>query len=379
MITYSSQLVNPSDLSQARLLIVDDSKMMRMAIAKSLNELGVVSIQEASNGHQALALIRTQQFDLILLDIEMPEMDGLQVLAEIQKDSTLQGLPVIVISGGQDIQSAVRCIEMGAEDYLNKPFSQVLLRARLSTSIEKKKLRDLNLMRMRQLQSQHEQLIAEQMKTENVLLNILPKSISERIKSGETRIADSHQNVSVLFADLVGFTQLSQNMSAPELVNLLNEIVSEFDALTRQAGIEKIKTIGDCYMLVAGAPTYRLDHPHVVVMIGLSMIETVKNFNKKNNTQLQIRVGVNSGPVIAGVIGIHKYTYDLWGDTVNIASRMESTGLPNQLQITATTANLIADEFELEARGETEIKGIGKLPTFLVISPQNSLKVRSRA
>jgi adenylate cyclase len=357
---------HPFDLSQARLLIVDDSKMMRMAIARSLQELGVVFIQEAANGQQALALIKSEPFDLMLLDIEMPEMDGMQVLAEIQKDQTLQGLPVIVISGGQDIQSAVRCIEMGAEDYLNKPFSQVLLRARLNTSIEKKKLRDLNLMRMHQLQSQHAQLISEQQKTETVLLNILPRSISDRIKSGETRIADTHPSVSVLFADLVGFTQLSHHMGASELVQILNEIVSEFDNLVHHAGIEKIKTIGDCYMLVAGAPIYRADHPFIITQIGLAMIEALKVFNKKHNTQLQIRVGINSGPVVAGVIGIHKYTYDLWGDTVNIASRMESTGLPNQLQISANTASLIADNFDLEARGEIDIKGIGKLPTFLV-------------
>jgi len=161
-------------LCAARLLVVDDSKLMRMAISRSLRQLGVEHIELASNGREALQKLSEEPFDLMLLDVEMPSMTGLEVLAEMQQNPQLRGFPVIVISGGQDIEDVVRCIEMGAEDYLPKPFSQVLLKARLTTCIEKKRLSDLETTRRQQLQAQHEQLVREQEKTENLLLNPAP-------------------------------------------------------------------------------------------------------------------------------------------------------------------------------------------------------------
>lgn len=241
-------------LGEARLLVVDDSKMLRMGIARSLRQLGVNQIEEAVDGQQALQRLEQEAFDLMLLDMEMPEMNGLGVLARMQENPELKRLPVIVISGGESIDEIVACIEMGAEDYLPKPFSQVLLRARLTSSLEKKKLRDLELHQRQQLESQHLRLIQEQEKSELLLLNILPLPISERLKGGEHRCADSHPNVSVLFSDLVGFTRMSQGMSARQLVDVLHDLFSEFDQLVTQMGLEKIKTIGDCYMLVGGLP-----------------------------------------------------------------------------------------------------------------------------
>ena len=198
-LTAASQAERAANmLKAARLLVVDDSKMMRMGIARSLRQLGVELIEEASNGKEALQRLRDESFDLMLLDVEMPEMTGREVLAEMQKSVQLRGFPVIVISGGQDIEDVVRCIELGAEDYLPKPFSQVLLKARLTSSIEKKRLRDLERMRRQQLQEQHEQLEREQEKTENLLLNILPRSVSQRLKSGEKRIALAAQHLASL-------------------------------------------------------------------------------------------------------------------------------------------------------------------------------------
>jgi adenylate cyclase len=366
-LTAASQAERAANmLKAARLLVVDDSKMMRMGIARSLRQLGVELIEEASNGKEALQRLRDESFDLMLLDVEMPEMTGREVLAEMQKSVQLRGFPVIVISGGQDIDDVVRCIELGAEDYLPKPFSQVLLKARLTSSIEKKRLRDLERMRRQQLQEQHEQLEREQEKTENLLLNILPRSVSQRLKSGEKRIADAHQDVSVLFADLVGFTQMSHGMSAERLVNMLDEIFSRFDWIVGDAGIEKIKTIGDCYMMVSGVPEPRADHAVAVVDAGFALLDAMDSFNRAHGTQLQIRIGVNSGPVVAGVIGMHKFTYDLWGNTVNVASRMESTGVPGRIHVSPSTARHLQEHYVLEARGSVAVKGIGEVDTFFV-------------
>jgi len=370
-LTAASQAEKAADmLRAARLLVVDDSKMMRMGISRSLRQLGVEHIEEASNGRQALQRLQDETFDLMLLDVEMPEMTGLEVLAEMQHNPALRGFPVIVISGGQEIDDVVRCIEMGAEDYLPKPFSQVLLKARLTSSIEKKRLRDLETMRRQQLQAQHEQLEQEQGKTERLLLNILPKSVSHRLKGGEKRIADAHPDVSVLFADLVGFTEMSKGMSAEKLVNLLDQIFSAFDAIAGDAGVEKIKTIGDCYMLVGGLPEPRLDHATAVVEVAFAMLAAIEVFNQEHGTRLQIRIGVNSGPVVAGVIGMHKFTYDLWGNTVNVASRMESTGTPGRVHVSPTTAQHLDKLFVLQARGAVTVKGIGEVETFFVLGPR---------
>ena len=360
-------------LSNARILVVDDSKMLRMGIARSLRQLGVTKIEEAVDGQHALERLEQETFDLMLLDMEMPQMDGLAVLARMQANPELRNLPVIVISGGEAIEEVVSCIGMGAEDYLPKPFSQVLLRARLTSSLEKKKLRDLEIIQRKQLESQHLRLIQEQEKSELLLLNILPVSISERLKGGEQRCADSHANVSVLFADLVGFTRMSQGMTASQLVEVLHALFSEFDQLVEQAELEKIKTIGDCYMLVGGLPEARDDHAKAVVSTALLMLEAMDRFNEANNTELMMRIGIHSGPVVAGVIGKHKFTYDLWGNTVNVSSRMESSGTPGRVHISAQTAELLGDDFALESRGLVQAKGLGEVATFYVNGPKNSV------
>lgn len=348
-------------IAAARLLVVDDSRMLRMGILRALRQLGFTHIEEASNGLQALARLREQPFDLMLLDVEMPEMNGMQVLGHMQADPSLRGLPVIVISGGQDTDDAVRCIELGAEDYLPKPFSEVLLRARLTNALEKKKLRDLDRLRL-------EEIKLQQAKTEEVLLNILPRSISDRIKGGESLIADAHAEVSVLFADLVGFTPLSKRSSATDLVGLLNAIMSGFDLIAQRFGVEKIKTIGDCYMLAGGIPTARPDHAAAVADTGLAMLAFMDRFNAEHGSELRMRIGINSGPAVAGVIGLHKYSYDLWGDAVNVASRMEATGEPGRIHVSDATANLLRPDFALELRGEVQVKGIGLMQGWFVQS-----------
>jgi PAS domain S-box-containing protein len=212
-----------------------------------------------------------------------------------------------------------------------------------------------------------EALRQEQEKAELLLLNVLPQAIAERLKQNSGSIADSFAEVSVLFADLVGFTQLSAAIQPVELVELLNEIFSAFDQLADRHGLEKIKTIGDAYMVVGGLPTPRSDHAEAIAAMALDILQEISRFQTKNGEKFSIRIGINTGPVVAGVIGIKKFIYDLWGDTVNIASRMESQGLPGCIQVTTSTYKLLAGKFVFEERGTIQVKGKGEMTTYLLL------------
>lgn len=345
-------------VQEASLLVVDDKESNRDLLSRRLDRQGF-KVEVAENGQQALEMIRQRSYDLVLLDIIMPEMNGYQVLAELKNDPHLSHLPVIMISALDEIDSVVRCIEMGAEDYLQKPFNQVILKAKISASLERKRLRDREHAFIKKLQ-------IEQDKSEKLLLNILPKPIADRLKRGERVIADSFPEVTVLFSDLVGFTQLSAGVSASQLVEKLNEIFLAFDILTELHGLEKIKTIGDAYMLVGGLPTPRLDHAEAVADMAMDMFDAIKRLNSQHNSNFNIRVGIHTGPVVAGVIGKNKFNYDLWGDAVNIASRMESHGIPGNIQISEATYKRIQDKFNCESRGLIDIKGKGQMHTYFL-------------
>ncbi|MGQ4647596.1 adenylate/guanylate cyclase domain-containing protein [Lyngbya aestuarii] len=211
--------------------------------------------------------------------------------------------------------------------------------------------------------------------TELLLLSILPQPVAERLKRERRKlaqervtVADSFEAVTVLFADLVDFTEFSSQTSPTELVEILNQIFSNFDRLAKEYGVEKIKTIGDAYMVVAGLPTPRERHAQAIAQMALGMREAITQFNTKTGEKFSLRMGINSGPVVAGVIGIQKFSYDLWGDTVNTASRMESHGIPGCIQVTEATYELLKNEYLFEARGPVEIKGKGEMTTYLLIS-----------
>jgi class 3 adenylate cyclase len=353
-------------LADARVLLVDDSRMMRAVLKKALGEIGFQNVVEAVDGREAVAKMQSAPFDLVLLDMEMPVMTGLEVLAAMNLSPDLKGLPVIVISGADQIDMAVQCIEAGAEDYLTKPPNITLLRARVSTSLEKKRLRDLERLRLQQLQAEKELVEREREKSENLLLNILPSAIAGRLKGGEKSIANGHEVVSVVFADLCGFTALSRQTAPADLVAMLNGIFTAFDQIVERHGVEKIKTIGDCYMLVGGLPLHRDDHAVVAAECAIEMLDALSGINRANGTELQMRVGIHTGPVVAGVIGKIKFTYDLWGDTVNVASRMESSGQPGRIHVSEQTAALLRGRYLLEDRGFVECKGLGNVQTFFL-------------
>ncbi|TVQ55900.1 MAG: hypothetical protein EA366_10325 [Spirulina sp. DLM2.Bin59] len=204
----------------------------------------------------------------------------------------------------------------------------------------------------------------EKARSEQLLLNILPAPIAQRLKNQTHTIADSFDNVTVIFADLVNFTQLSTELSSTELVEILNTIFSEFDYLAARHGLEKIKTIGDAYMAVAGLPNLCDDHAARVARMSLDLLDYVDQFNAETGQNFALRIGLNTGPVVAGVIGVTKFGYDLWGDTVNVASRMESQGQAGQIQVTQATYEHLRHEFHLEPRGEIAVKGKGNMHTY---------------
>ena len=349
-----------------KVLVVDDSKTLRRILIRELNSIGITNISEAGDGNEAVERLRVESFDLMLLDMEMPELDGLGVLKVVKSTPELSYLPVIIVSSAEDFDRIVECIQVGAEDYLPKPFNAVLLRARVFSSLEKKRLRDLDREHILELQREKEMLHVEQMKSEKLMLNILPKPIADRLKRGEKNIAGSYPEVTVLFSDLVGFTKMSAKKTAPELVKLLNDIFSRFDKRAELLGLEKIKTIGDAYMAVGGLPIPRSDHAEIVADMALGMYQDLADFNQANQQEIQMRIGIHSGPVVAGVIGFTKFSYDLWGNTVNTASRMESTSGNGRIQVSAMTHELLKEHFVLEEREMIECKGLGPMLTSYV-------------
>jgi adenylate cyclase len=211
-----------------------------------------------------------------------------------------------------------------------------------------------------------EALRNEQNKSERLLLNVLPPMIAQRLKTGENSIADAFPSATVLFSDLVGFTKISAKISAAELVKFLGDIFSEFDRLTHKYGLEKIKTIGDAYMVAGGLPIASTDHAEKLVAMGQEMITSLERVTASSPEPFKVRIGVHTGPVVAGVIGTHKFIYDLWGDTVNTASRMESHGVIGRVHVSAVTYELVKDKFKFEARGVIEVKGKGPMETYLL-------------
>ena len=352
-------LGNASARYTGNLLVVDDDSMNREMLARRLQRSGF-NITTAENGRIALELLKQRAFDLVLLDIIMPELNGFHTLEFIKADPKLRHLPVIMLTALDEVDSTVRCIEAGAEDYVPKPFNTIILHARINASLEKKRLRD-------QEQAYLSELQAERAKSDRLLLNVLPTAIADRLKQGERTIVDSFREATVVFADIVGFTSFSANIAPSRTVQLLNDLFSGFDKLAETYELEKIKTIGDSYMVVGGVPTPRPEHAERCALMALDMLEVLNHFNRRNSLTLDIRIGINSGPVVAGIIGTRKFSYDLWGDTVNVASRMESHGLPGVIQVSPSTHALLADKFILEERGKIDVKSRGFMSTYRLV------------
>jgi class 3 adenylate cyclase/CheY-like chemotaxis protein len=336
------------------ILVVDDDETNRAMLARRLVRLGF-AVSVAENGRIALDALRAERFDLMLLDIQMPELNGYEVLERMKADPVLRDIPVIVLSASDETERVARCIEMGAEDYLPKPFDPVLLQARIGASLEKKRLRDREVSYLRQIQE-------EKQRSDELLHIILPHDVAEELKATNSVKPRRFENVGVLFCDIVAFTAYCDQHRPEEIHSRLQSLVEAFEKIVAKHGLEKIKTIGDSFMATAGLLTPMENSALNCVRCGLAMIAKARDLPP----HWQIRVGVHVGPVIAGVVGRRKYQYDVWGDTVNTAARMEHAATPGFICVTAETWQHVAAHCEGSNEGHASIKGKGELELYRI-------------
>ena len=329
-----------------RIVVAEDDDRIRELLCEYLRSLGH-EVVAARDGLEALEIIRSGPFDLLLTDIEMPRANGLQVLDQIAADPNLRGLPVIVISGHGELEAIAHCITTGAEDYLPKPFNRVILNARVNASLEKKRLRE----RTEQQRRRYNEL----------LLSILPASIVAELSQTDTVRPRRCEEVAVLFADIVGFTSYCDHrQDQPELVvQHLRRMFEAWEDMAQALGVQKIKTIGDAFMGASGL-LEDVENPVLdCVLLGLQMIEFTRAMCDGDGKPLgfDLRVGIHFGPVVAAVLGRRQSLYDLWGDTVNVASRLESNGQPGCVNLSVQAWRCISDLARGETRGFARLKG----------------------
>jgi adenylate cyclase len=347
------------------ILVVDDDEGNRDVLSRRLLRDGC-EVMLAETGRQALRMARRYAFDLILLDIMMPEMDGIMVLAELKQDAKLRRLPVIMISAVDEVESVVRCIELGADDYLPKPFNPVILRARISALLDRKRLQDNEMRKTAELETALLEIEQQRKKTEELLLNILPPLIAQELQVEGCVQPMYFEDVTIAFADFVGFTLSTEQLPADELVSILNRYFTAFDNIMRRYGVEKLKTIGDCYMFAGGLPIRNPSHPVDTILAAFEMIHVSEEMAKDGPVAWQLRIGVHTGPVVAGVVGIHKFTFDIWGDAVNFSSRMEASGAPGRINLSPSTYARVKDFFACEKRGKVKIKDGREVEMYFV-------------
>jgi class 3 adenylate cyclase len=328
--------------SPGTILIADDNRVNRLLLGRGLEHQGH-TVVFAEHGRDALELLRHQHFDLMLLDVLMPELDGYQVLAELKLDPHLREIPVIMTSSLDELDSVVKCVEMGAEDYLHKPINPVLLNARINASLEKKRLRD-----------QQRELISK----------FATREVAEDLLTSGFSLGGKHVDASALFCDIRSFTTIAEAREPAETIELLNDYYTlTMDAITSEGGVVN-QMVGDGLMAIFGAPVPREDHRRAAVLAGRQMIELIRLFNEdqaaRDKVQIQIGIGIASGHVVAGYTGTQqRATYTCVGDTVNVAARLEShTKVLNRpILIDENTRLGLGDGIAVEAQGELPVKG----------------------
>jgi len=345
-------------MEQSRLLIVDDSKENIIVLSRLLTQKGF-EVLIAENGEKALQICKSTKPDLILLDVMMPGLDGFQVCQKLKSQEKNQQVPVIFMTSLSATTDKVKAFGIGAADYITKPIQAKELLARITAHLKLHKLQQ-------QLQRQNIDLKLEKQKSDDLLLNILPSKIAKDLKeTGKTK-PEYFENVTVCFSDMIDFTYLSSQLEPEILIDELNTIFTAFDNIAEKNQCERIKTIGDAYLCVCGLPEENPHHVENIVHSAIEFIDYLKQRNKTAKIKWEIRVGIHTGKVIAGVVGIKKYIYDVFGDTINIGSRMELHSEAMKINISETSYQIVKNHFEIIERGEIDVKGKGKMKMYFI-------------
>lgn len=354
--SISASRIVEGDLT-GNILVIDDEAPNREILKRQLERRGH-TVQAVGSAAETFSALGKAKFDLVLLDILMPDVNGIEVLERIKSDHSLKEIPVVMVSGLKETGAIAKCISAGAEDYLPKPIDPVLLHARVDACLERMRWRAKEIAFNKEIEYERDRADA-------LLLSMLPAPVIHRLNNGETQIADRFDSATIVFADIVDFTPLVARIDARELVRELTSVFTAFDDLAAHHGVEKIKTIGDAYMAASGIPAKRDDHVEVAVNFARSIIRCMDD-SSVSEAGLQIRVGLHTGPVIAGLIGRTRSVYDVWGATVNLASRLESTGQVGKIHISSATKRLLVQNLGSFKEHVHDVKGIGKITSFFI-------------
>lgn len=385
-------------------VLLIDAGAPETALPTALIDRGITVYQVKAIA-DAWSLITANRPQVVLLTVQSSQDAGYEFCRQMRQIPQTASIPILFIGSGENKHDRLRAFEAGGVDFISTPYwpEEVLARVQLHlaslpaqprpphppppaiaqrgyspllANLQKTlhqqtiKLQAQNVQLQREIRERQEietALRQAQQKSEQLLLNILPEAIVTQLKQFQGSLAKRFDEATVLFADIVNFTAIAAQCSPLELVNLLNQIFSEFDRLADSYQLEKIKTIGDAYMSVGGVPVSQADHAIAVADMALAMQAAIQQFSPVAELPLQLRIGINTGSVIAGVIGIKKFSYDLWGDTVNVASRMESQGQPGKIQVTEATYHRLQAQFRFAPAQEIEIKGKGPMRTYYLM------------
>ena len=363
-------MLEAAEILKAKVLVVDDMQANVLLLERMLGGAGYTCVTSTLDPRAVCELHEKNRYDLIVLDLQMPGMDGFQVMEGLKHIEQDGYLPVLVITAQPDHK--LRALQAGAKDFISKPFDVAEVLMRVHNMLEVRLLH-LEIRRKNdELKKLFDQVVAERKVSERLALHVPPNSIAARLQARPDVTADSFADVTVLIADIVGFTDLTPAVTPEQLALLLDEVFTSFDGLAKQRGLKKIKTLGNSYMAAAGVPVPSGDHAAQAVHAALDMLEALARFNERRDHSLQVRIGIASGAVVAGVIGKRMYVYDVWGDAVNMASRMESHGVAGRVQVSESTRRLLGEPFLLEERGALEVEGKGEVKTWFVGGRNNT-------
>ena len=344
-----------------KILIIEDDPVYERIISSILENIDrEIHLLKSNNGLDALKIVKTENPDLILTDWDMPHMSGIEFCKEIQADQDFENIPVIMCTGiNTSSENLKTAFESGVVDFIRKPIDKVELEARVNSML---KLSES----YRTIKEQKEEIEAEKEKSDKLLLNILPQKIADDLKEyGETK-PELYKNVTVLYTDIVDFTVKTLQIPSNVLLNELNEIIKGFDAIMEKHYCEKIKTVGDAYVAVCGLPVPNPDHSENIINAAIDIIAYLNGRNAKSKYKWEVRIGIDTGEVVGGIIGTKKYIFDIFGDPVNTASRLESNSQTMRIHVSERTHNLVKNKFKFEEQPPLEVKGKGIMKMYFI-------------